>query len=196
MRARSGAPASRLPARRRALPLLLLASSLLSLAGAPAGAQPTNTRAGGDEPIEINADRLVVEQNQQIATFIGNVDAVQGTMKLRADELRVFYVQAEGQQQAAGQNQSIRRIEAQGNVLLTQPNETAAGDAGVYDPIAGKLTLEGNVVLTQGRNVVRGTKLVSDLNTGVSTVSSSAPVAGKRGERVRALFTPEKKKEP
>jgi lipopolysaccharide export system protein LptA len=185
------------PASRRPPWLALLAMGLLLLPGAPAGAQPTSTRSGGgDEPIEINADRLVVEQNQQLATFRGNVDAVQGDMRLRADELRVFYAEAD-QQQAAGQSQSIRRIEAQGNVLLTRPDETAAGDAGVYDPVAGKLTLEGNVVLTQGRNVVRGTRMVSDLNTGVATVSGGpAAAAGKRGQRVRALFGPEPKKGP
>jgi lipopolysaccharide export system protein LptA len=195
MRASREAPASRAPACRRPRWLALVATGLLLLPGAPAGAQPTNTRSGGDEPIEINADRLVVEQNQQLATFSGNVDAVQGDMKLRADELRVFYAEAD-QQQAAGQSQSIRRIEAQGNVLLTRPDETAAGDAGVYDPVAGKLTLEGNVVLTQGRNVVRGTRMVSDLNTGVSTVSGGPAPPGKRGQRVRALFGPEPKKEP
>ena len=42
-------------------------------------------------PIEITADSLEVVQNQQIATFTGNVDAVQGDMVLSADRLRVYY---------------------------------------------------------------------------------------------------------
>ena len=58
--------------------------------GRPAG--------GGDEPIEITADRLVLEQNQQLATFTGNVDAVQGDTTLRTDKLRVFYTSDEERQ--------------------------------------------------------------------------------------------------
>ena len=42
-------------------------------------------------PIEITADSLEVLRNQQIATFTGNVDAVQGDMVLSADLLRVHY---------------------------------------------------------------------------------------------------------
>ncbi len=40
-------------------------------------------------PIEITADSLEVENERQVATFRGNVDAVQGEMNLRADQLIV-----------------------------------------------------------------------------------------------------------
>jgi lipopolysaccharide export system protein LptA len=193
-----------------------LAAALALLAAAPVDAQPPAPRSapaakpappvgsatpgraadGGDrgerEPIEIQADRLVVDQEQELATFTGNVDAVQGELSLRADRLRVYYTD-EGQQQAApagaADNQGIRRIEAQGGVVLRQPGETAEGDAGVYDPVARTLVLEGNVVLTRGENVVRGTRLDSNLASGVSVVTA-APGAD-RDQRVRALFAPE-----
>ena len=42
-------------------------------------------------PIEITADSLEVLQDQKIATFAGNVDAVQGDLVLSADQLRVHY---------------------------------------------------------------------------------------------------------
>jgi lipopolysaccharide export system protein LptA len=173
-----------------------------SAAAKPATAVQATTpakRPGGSDnsgkPIEIVSDRLTVEQNSQIATFLGNVDAVQGDMSLRADELRVYYITDE-QRQAGGSDQSIRRIEAEGHVLVTTPTETAAGDSGIYDPITRKVVLEGNVVLTRGDNVVRGARLDSDLASGISTVTA-APVAkgstapGKRNQRVRALFVPE-----
>lgn len=159
-------------------------------------------RESGGEPIEIQADRLVVDQDQELATFSGNVDAVQGELSLRADLLRVFYTEQGEQAQAnsagaaggggtAG-DQGIRRIEADGSVVLRQPGETAEGDAGVYDPIAETMVLEGNVVLTRGENVVRGTRLDSNLASGVSVVTA-APGAS-RGQRVRALFVPEQNK--
>jgi lipopolysaccharide export system protein LptA len=155
--------------------------------------------SGGDgnsgKPIEIVSDRLTVDQNGQIATFSGNVDAVQGTMSLRSDVLRVFYVRDEqggGAQPAGGGEQSIRRIEAEGSVLVKTPTETAEGDRGVYDPRTRKVVLEGNVVLTRGQNVVRGTRLDSDLAAGISTVTAGPATAAKDGkQRVRALFVPE-----
>ena len=46
-------------------------------------------------PIEITADSLEVLQDRKVATFTGNVDAVQGDLVLSADLLRVHYGDAE-----------------------------------------------------------------------------------------------------
>lgn len=182
---------------------LLLAALWLGGAATGALAQQPQTRPGGlsghdtGQPIEIVSDRLVVEQEKQLATFIGNVDAVQGDVTLRADLLRVYYTRSEERAAEAnagtGDDQSIRRIEAEGNVLLTSPRETAEGKFGVYDVPQGQVTLEGDVVLTRDqRNVVRGDRLVVDLRTGVSTVTAAGTEAGAapRQDRVRALFAP------
>ena len=185
------------PARRGlAAPLAAAAVAVLLLvASAPrAGAQQAaqqGSAEGGDEPIEITADRLVLAQDQQLATFYGNVDAVQGDTTLRSDELRVYYTSSE-ERQASGSDQSVRRLEAEGNVVITQPGETASGRSGVYDVLSRKMMLEGDVVLTRGQNVVRGDRLDVDLATDVSTVSSAPAPGGERDQgRVRALFVPE-----
>jgi lipopolysaccharide export system protein LptA len=183
------------PARLRLpVPLATAAALLLLIASAPrAGAQQAAQQgsAKGDEPIEITADRLVLAQDQQLATFYGNVDAVQGDTTLRSDELRVYYTSSE-ERQASGGGQSVRRLEAEGNVVITQPGETASGRSGVYDVLSRKMMLEGDVVLTRGQNVVRGDRLDVDLETSVSTVSSAQAPGGQRDrERVRALFVPE-----
>ncbi len=150
---------------------------------------------GGGDPVEIVADSLVVEQDQRLATFAGNVDAVQGTLRLRSDRLLVYYDSGEGEggqpASAGGGGQGIRRLEASGNVSIASPGQTASGDRGIYEVAAGQVTLEGNVVLTRADNVVRGAKLDSNLRTGVSTVSAAQPGAsGKPEQRVRALFVP------
>ena len=62
----------------------------------------------------------------------------------------------------------MRLLEAEGNVIITQPGETAEGNTGVYDLAAGKMVLIGDVVLTRGKNVVKGDRLDVDRNTGVS----------------------------
>ena len=51
-------------------------------------------------PIEITADSLEVRQEEQIAVFRGNVDAVQGDLNLRADELTVYYRTGDEQREA------------------------------------------------------------------------------------------------
>ncbi|HWL70538.1 MAG TPA: lipopolysaccharide transport periplasmic protein LptA [Geminicoccus sp.] len=172
---------------------------IVCLPAAIAAAQESNGLAGHDsrQPIEITSDTLTVEQPKQLATFAGNVDAVQGDMKLRADRLLVHYARNDqagsggagsgsGTGGAAPADNSIRMIEAFGKVVITSPAESAQGDAGVYDVVAGTMQLTGDVVLTRGENVIRGNRLDMDLNTGLSTVSG-----GKRSERVRAVFTPE-----
>jgi lipopolysaccharide export system protein LptA len=160
-------------------------------------------------PIEITADRLDVVQPDRIATFTGNVDAVQGDMVLSADRLRVFYngdgptaapakgdgqsaAPAKGDGQSAAGNGSIRRIEAEGNVFLSSPSQTAQGERGVYDVASDQVTLNGSVVLTQGDDVIRGDRLEVDLTSGHSRVLAAAPPAsdGAPAKRVRALFVP------
>jgi lipopolysaccharide export system protein LptA len=63
----------------------------------PAAAQTMSNSFGGlsessNEPIDIESDVLVVQDKQKLATFKGNVKAVQGTTTLRAKELQVHYV--------------------------------------------------------------------------------------------------------
>jgi lipopolysaccharide export system protein LptA len=149
------------------------------------------------KPIEIIADTLTVDQDKDIALFTGDVEAVQGDMTMTSDLLRVFYSQAaDAAAPAGGTDQSIRRIEAEGNVHLASPNDTAEGDRGVYDVPEAKVRLDGNVILTRGDSVVKGDSLEMDLNTNISTVRGKPDAGGRREQRVRALFVPEKKKEP
>jgi lipopolysaccharide export system protein LptA len=173
---------------RPARPPLLAGLALAGLLSAAAGAQEA-LRHDGSLPIEITADTLEVQQRDQVATFTGNVDAVQGDLTLSADQLRVYYRGGE----TAGGAGAIRRIEAAGNVFLSSPRETAQGEVGVYDVGQQLVTLERSVVLTRGANVIRGDRLEYDLASGYSRVESAVPAVagGEPRERVRAIFTPE-----
>jgi lipopolysaccharide export system protein LptA len=177
------------------LAFLLLAGSAVAQQQPQQQTQPQRKAAQEDDPVEIVSDSLVVEQEKQLATFTGNVDAVQGEMRLRADKLLVYYQEDNeqaGADQPAGGDQAIQRIEAMGNVFVTRPGETAKGDNGTYQPATGDVTLDGNVVLTRGQNVIRGARLLSNRRTGQSTVYAAAPGSiGKPEQRVRALFKPE-----
>jgi lipopolysaccharide export system protein LptA len=96
---------------------------------------------------------------------------------------------AAGAQAGAGSNmsQQIRRVEAKGGVFVTQKDQTATGDNGVFDTQANTVTLIGNVVISQGQNVVKGDRLTVDLTTGTSRVECGKT----QGQcRVQALIQP------
>jgi len=141
-------------------------------------------------PLEITADSLEVQQENQTATFTGNVDVIQGEIRMRSNKLVVFYSDKKSSTDNGPAN--IRQIDATGNVFLSSPRETAQGDTGTYDVRNKRVDLKGNVVLTQGQNVLRGDKMTLDLVTGKSRVDGGPAVEGKPG-RVRGIFVPEPK---
>ncbi|MEP7029723.1 MAG: LptA/OstA family protein [Pseudolabrys sp.] len=183
---------------------LLLTAALLGLTAAPLLAQPAASKGppnalqgfsqNRDQPVQIEAATLEVRDKDKVATFSGNVKVTQGDTGMRCKSLVVFYDQ-EGEaggksMQAAtpgpGGNQKIKRLEARGNVVVTQKDQTATGEIGVFEMKTNTVTLTGNVVMTQGQNVLRGERLVVDLTSGVSRVE-----AGKNGQgRVQGLFLP------
>jgi lipopolysaccharide export system protein LptA len=195
-----------------ALSGLRLVAVLLLLA-APASAQTMTNSFGAlsensDEPIDIESDMLVVQDKQKVATFKGNVKAVQGTTTLRARELNVHYVggdklnpgakkdaknpaadPAAAQDKSADPNAKITKIEARGDVVITsEDDQTTRSDWALYDLPAQLVTVGGNVVLTQGKNVLKGDRLVIDLKTGESRFENTGDAA--TGGRIRALFMP------
>lgn len=183
----------------------------------PASAQTVANSFGGlsessDEPIDIESDMLVVQDKQKVATFKGNVKAVQGTTTLRAQELNVHYIggdklnpgakkasktasaepaeaQAKSQDGGADANAKITKIEAKGDVVIvSEDDQTTTSDWALYDLPSQQVTVGGNVVLTQGKNVLKGDRLVIDLKTGESRFENTGNAAA--GGRIRALFMP------
>ena len=80
-------------------------------------------------------------------------------------------------------------------MLVTQKDQTAKGDNGMFDVKANTVTLTGNVVVTQGANVLRGDRMVVDLTTGVARVESGQSKTGER-QRVEGLFNPSSTPQP
>src|ERR1700689_454839 len=76
---------------------------------------------------------------------------------------------------------SIKRLEAKGNVVVTQKDQVVTGDTAVFDTKTNLVTMLGGVVLTQNKNVLRGDRLMVDMTTGVSRVESDSG-------RVQGLF--------
>jgi lipopolysaccharide export system protein LptA len=160
-----------------------------------------------------------VRDKEKLATFKGNVKAVQGKTTLQAAELEVHYTggnrlgigggegDSSKETQAAentaetkteGKSESgtqITKLEAKGNVVITsqtnQANQTTTSEWALYDVPSQLVTVGGNVVLTQGENVLKGDRLVIDLKSGQSRFENTASSSSNAGGgRIRALFMP------
>ena len=143
-----------------------------------------------NQPIQIEASSLEVQDKTKVATFRGKVYVKQGDTELRCNTLVVYYEEdgvgaTNGSRPgtSATEPQRIRRLEAKGGIVVTQKEQTATGDSGVFDMRKNTITLSGNVVVSHGRNVLRGDRLVVDMATAVSHLEST------RG-RVQGLFQP------
>jgi lipopolysaccharide export system protein LptA len=148
-----------------------------------------------DQPIQIEAATLEMRDKKQEATFSGNVKVVQGDTTMTSKTLVVFYEQSQapgaapagGSAKAAknappmqsstpgpGGASSIKRLEAHGNVVVTQKDQVVTGETAIFDTKTNLITMLGGVVLTQGKNVLRGDRLLVDMTTGVSRVESDS----------------------
>ena len=147
-----------------------------------------------DQPIQIEAASLEMRDKKKEATFAGNVKVVQGDTTMTSKLLVVFYDSSSGQappppaanSKAAKSapmksatpgpdgSSSIKRLEAKGNVVVTQKDQVVTGDTAIFDTKANLITMVGGVVLTQCKNVLRGDRLLVDMTTGVSRVESDS----------------------
>jgi lipopolysaccharide export system protein LptA len=161
---------------------------------APQSGMAQAMTANRSQPVQIESTSLEVRDKSRIATFIGNVKMTQGETVVQAKTLIVYYednsapAATPGTKAKAGPaiagpgggQQQIKRMEAKGNVIITQKDQTASGETGLFDVKANTVTLIGNVVVTQGQNVLNGERMVVNLDTGVTRVESSGkgPVRG------------------
>jgi lipopolysaccharide export system protein LptA len=159
-------------------------------AGAAAGAQNTSSK----EPIDITADHGEMFHDERRVVYTGNVEAIQGTDRLRTPKLTIFWAKQEGASAkpapaAAGgpgaedDMGKIERMEAEGTVYFSTPTQNARGDHATYLAAPDTVTMIGNVVLVQDKNVSTGDKLVIDRKTDHSVLYANA---GQK--RVRGVF--------
>lgn len=151
-----------------------------------------------DQPIQIEAASLEMRDKKKEATFSGNVKVIQGDTTMTSKTLVVFYESGGGDKPATpqpaakgaknssigapmqsatpgpGGSSSIKRLEARGNVVVTQKDQVVTGETAVFDTKTNLITMLGGVVLTQCKNVLRGDRLAVDMTTGVSRVESDS----------------------
>jgi lipopolysaccharide export system protein LptA len=164
--------------------LLIIAAAFLLAASAHA------ERADSNKPINLEADRVTVDDAKQIATFTGNVVLTQGSMILRGDRMEVRQDKAGFKQGTTWGGLAYFRQKREGF------DEFIEGWAEriEYDSRADKVQMFNRAMLKRGQDEVRGSYISYDVSSEFFQVTgSSGPKspAGRPGDgRVRAIMQP------
>lgn len=150
--------------------------------------QLSGLKLSGDEPIQIESDKLEVNDKDSSAVFSGNVSVVQGPTLLKAGKMTVYYAKGEGS--AATGSANIDRIDVENNVYVKTDKQEATGERGTFDMKSEILVLTGKeVVLSEGPNVLVGCKLTADMKSSKARLEGCS-ADGKPGSgRIKVLLT-------
>lgn len=133
---------------------LLTASPVLSLWAAPAAAQGFNLARANDAQIQVYADdgiEWLSDASRVIAR--GNAKAIRGNITVTADQLTAHY-------RNGPNGDEIWRLDADGNVTIRSPSETATGTKATYDLDKAVFVLRG-----QPARLVTPTESISATDT-------------------------------
>ncbi len=129
--------------------------------------------------IEITATSMEWKKEESIAIATGDAKAIQGTTVLYANKIIVFFDKEKD-------FNSIKKLDASGNVKFIRENQIATGNNAVYFVENEKIFIKGNVTLQREDSIMLGDELSIDLKT------SSSKLTSKNNEKVKAKYNTEK----
>lgn len=141
------------------------------------------------DKIQVAADSLNINNKENYAEFIGAVRAVHKGMTINSDRLKIYYKNRSGNIKVPAQNQgSVKKIIAEGNVIIISEDRIANSDKAEYMAKTGVVILTGkNVKITSAKNYITGNKIV------FNRFSGKVKVIGNSTKRVKAVFFADKK---
>lgn len=146
-----------------------------------------NLRFETAEDVITARDSLEYWETQQVAVARGNAVALREDKRVRGDIMTARFAED------AGGDLAINRVDLNGNVQISTPEESVRGDKGIYYVQRQVATLSGDVKITRGENQLNGRYAEVNLKTGVSKLLGAPP--GQEGTRVRGLLVPKRKPE-
>ena len=135
--------------------------------------------ASKSKEIEITATSMEWKKEESIAIATGDAKAIQGTTILYANKIIVFFDKEKD-------FNSIKKLDASGNVKFIRENQIATGNNAVYFVENEKIFIKGNVTLQREDSIMLGDELSIDLKT------SSSKLTSKNNEKVKAKYNTEK----
>jgi lipopolysaccharide export system protein LptA len=188
------------PGRERIAAALLAGFAVAAHAAEPVAKRSAALAMPGmhsDQPITVSARTLEYDYKQNVVVYRGDVQAAQGDVHLRSDELTIRLVTADGSKTPAtgtstdvaapttslGGRLQLREIVAAGNVRIDQGARWATGGRAVFDQSRRILLLTDDPILHDGPNQIAGERVVVYLDEDRSVVEG-----GKK--RVKAVLFP------
>jgi lipopolysaccharide export system protein LptA len=131
---------------------------------------------------------------KKLVVFSGNAVATQGDKEIKSDRLLLYYKKEAGKKDKVGAKEvegtgDLEKIEAKGNVVVTQKERVATGDEAVYFQDSGQIIMTGNATLRDGKNLIKGDKVTVFVNEDRGVVESDPK------KRVKAVIYPQEKNE-
>lgn len=173
--------------------ICLLIAIIALLSAFPSHADNNPLIKQSDDPVEITSNRMEAFNEKKLIVFSGNAIATQGNKVLKADQLRLYYKEESGKKNKIGNIETesagdLEKIEANGNVSLTQGERIATGDDAVYLRDSNRVVLTGNATLKEGKNIIKGDRVIVFLNENRGIVESNTQ------KQVKAIIYPQEKK--
>lgn len=160
-----------------------LFSLLLLLASLPSSAMDSDR----DQPIEVEADRLEVREQENISIYEGNVKLVQGSLRINSDRLVIHFNDAN----------ELTLLEMTGKpaTLLQLDNlqQQIFGEAEQidYNEVESIMIMRRSACLDQAGDIIRSDLI--RLNTATNGIEAGGP---KSNERVTVVIKPLQNKAP
>jgi lipopolysaccharide export system protein LptA len=155
---------------------------------------PKKMKMDKNQPIQIQSDRLDAYQEKKLIIFSGQAVATQGDKTIKADRLLIYYkdhpaTPEKSNKMDMGAAEDLEKLEAQGQVVITQTNRIVTGDNAVFYQDSQQIVMTGNAVMREGKNIIKGEKIVVFLE------EDRGVIEGSERKRVTATIFPNEKKE-
>lgn len=155
----------------------------------------------GKNVILVTPKETITARDRITFNTVTNVMSADGNARLEQNKNILVSDQFIASFHDVGGTMALKEMRAQGNVVITTPDEVLKGDKGKYVAKTNVATIHGNVRIKRGPNTLTGTRASVNMNTrksklfGSGATSQSTSTDGvKTGEgntRVRGVFYPQ-----
>lgn len=185
--------------RRRTIPVFFFLAVFISVAG-----HTSLLNAKNDPPIYVEADHMTSLEKKSSVLFKGNVDAKQGDVRIRSDEMTVYYTEAKKNKSKnkkdtkTNAKQQVEKLVCVGNVEVTRNDWLGTSKKMYYLSKKRQVILIDNAKAWQGPNMVSGAKIIYYLDENRSEViggtksTIGSQGTGKKPSRVKMTIIPGK----
>ncbi len=115
------------------------------------------------EPIEFSSDRLIFNQERNLAELFDRVKIIRGKTILSAEYVKAIYSEAN----------KLEKFFAERNVELKSDQDIARADTAIYSLTENSISLTGNAQLLQGANNITADQILINTETGLTQLLGS-----------------------